>query len=254
MHQIPFDLSSTDALNSIGEVILLADKEYNIIWMNIKAKEILGSIAPFYGLSNSDDFIGFNMDYFHNKPDHQRRVMGELKKGHRARINIKDKVIADIVITPIQKDQNQENLVGYMVMLMDVTSKAQEDKRKEKLIKDLSVPILYIWDRTIALTLIGNLDIDRGEHIITTVLEECVKKGVRFVMVSLRGITTFDDSVRYNLTKLYDCLNLIGVECVVVGIRPELAMNIQELNHIQTFKDAHAGLNYIISLENNNFV
>ncbi|MGG1572469.1 STAS domain-containing protein [Fictibacillus sp. NRS-1165] len=250
MHQMPIEISSTDALNSIGEVMLLADKEYNIIWMNLKAKEVLGSIAPFYGLSGSDDFIGLNMDFFHQKPDHQRRVMGQLKDGHRARINIKDKVIADIVITPIRKDQNQENLVGYMVMLMDVTSKAQEDNRKEKLIKDLSVPILNIWDRTIALTLIGNLDIERGEHIITTVLEECVQKHVRFVMVSLRGITTFDDSVRNNLTKLYDCLNLIGVECIVVGINPELAISIQELNNIPTFKDAHAGLKYIISLEN----
>ncbi|MCK6259042.1 RsbR, positive regulator of sigma-B [Fictibacillus sp. KIGAM418] len=246
MHQVPFDLSSTDVLNSIGEVIILADKEYKIIWMNIKAKEILGTIAPYYGLSSSDDFIGLNMDYFHNKPDHQRRVMGRLEGGHRARINIKDKVIADIVITPIRKEQ------GFMVMLMDVTSKVEEDKRKERLIKDLSVPILNIWDRTIALTLIGSLEIDRGEHIITTVLEECVNNGVRFVMVSLRGITTFDDSVRYNLTKLYDCLNLIGVECVIVGINPELAMNIQELNHIPTFKDAHAGLKYIISFENNN--
>ena len=246
---IPINISGTDALNSIGEIIILTDRDYKITWMNTKALKTLSTIAPLFGLETAEDMIGLEMDYFHKNPAHQRRIMADLKDGHRARINIRGRFVAEIVVTPIRGNHNQEPIEGYMVMLMDVTSQAEEEKKKEKLIKELSVPILYIWDKTIALTLIGELDVDRGETVIATVLEECVSKGIEYVMISLRDIYKFDNSVRQTLQKLYDCLKLIGVECIIVGITPKLAMNIQGLKNILTFSNAHAGLDYIIGLQ-----
>ncbi|WP_100406962.1 STAS domain-containing protein [Bacillus solitudinis] len=247
--QIPINISGTDALNSIGENIIISDRDYNITWMNSKATKSLSAIAPLYGLKNADDLIGLKMDFFHKKPNYQRRVMAELEDGHRARINIQGKFDADIVVTPIKGNENPEQIEGYMVMLMDVTTQAEEEKKKEKLIQDLSVPILKIWDKTIALTLVGELDLQRGETVIATVLEECVTKGIEYVVISLIGINSFDDSVRQNLQKLYDSLKLIGVECIIVGIKPKLAMNIRELSNILTFSDANAALKYIIGLQ-----
>lgn len=250
--QLPINISVTDALNSIGENIIIADKDYKITWMNAKASEVISKIAPFFGLKNSEDAIGLSMDFFHKKPDYQRSIMAQLNEGHRARINIRGKFVADIVITPIKSNHNQELIDGYMVMLMDVTSQAEEEKRKEELIKDLFVPILNIWDKTIALTLKGELDFDRGETLISTVLEECNSKGIDYVMISLRGINRFDDSVRQTLQNLYDCLNLIGVTCIIVGIRPKLALNIVHLRNIHTFSNAHAGLKYIMGIQDLN--
>lgn len=247
--QIPINISSSDALNSIGENIIIADTEFKIAWINKKANKTLLSIAPLYGLTNVDEMIGLKMDFFHKRPDHQRHLMAGLQEGHRARINIKQTFVADIVITPINSIENPENIVGYMVMLMDVTSQAEEEKKKEKLIKDLSVPILNIWDKTIALTLEGELDLERGETVISTVLEECVSKGIEYVIISLAGINSFDNSVKEFLQKLCACLKLIGVVCIIVGIKPKLALNIEELNNILTFRDANAGLKYIIELQ-----
>lgn len=246
---IPIPISNIEALNSIGENIIIADNEYKIVWMNTKATRLFSFIAPLYGLTNADDLIGLHMDYFHKKPDHQRHLMKELGEGHRVRINIKGKFVADIVVTPIKRKQKTDQNEGYMVMLMDVTSKVEEEKNKEKIIKDLSAPILDIWDKTIAITLVGEFDLDRGEIVILTVLEKCASKGVEYVMISLRGIDNFDESVRKNLQMLYDCLKLIGVECIIVGVTPKLAINIQELRNISTFSDAHAGLKYIMALQ-----
>lgn len=246
---IPINISGTEALNSIGENIIIADKEFTITWMNTKATVSLTAIAPLFGLTKAEDMIGLKMDYFHKKPNYQRNIMKELQEGHRARINIRGKFVADIVITTIKSNNNPDQIEGYMVMLMDVTSQAEEEMKKEKLIKDLSAPILNIWEKTIALTLVGELDLSRGETLISTVLEECVSKGIEYVMISLRGINSFDDSVRQNLQKLYDCLKLIGVEFIVVGIKPKLALNIREFRDILTFSDAHAGLKYIISCQ-----
>ncbi|WP_053367895.1 STAS domain-containing protein [Bacillus sp. FJAT-27245] len=250
--ELPINITGIDALNSIGENIIIADTEYKIIWLNIKARQTLALIGPLYGLSNVDEFIGLSMDHFHQKPSYQRNVMGGLQDGHRARINIKGKFIADIVVTPIRRNQNPNVVEGYMVMLMDVTTEAEEQNKMEKKIRELSAPILNIWDKTIAITLVGEFDLDRGEIVIPAVLEECVTKGVEFVMVSLRGINHFDDSVRQTIQKLHDCLKLLGVECIIVGIKPKLALSIQQLNNIATFSDAHTGLKYIMKLQEKN--
>lgn len=248
--QVPINLSCTDALNSIGENIIIADKEFKISWMNIEAIKTLSVVAPFYHLENAEEMIGLNMDFFHKRPGHQQQIMNHLSESHRARINIKGVLDADIVISPIKCEQNPEDLEGYMVMLMDITSQAEEQKKREQLIRELSVPILNVWDKTIALTLIGQLDVDRGEMVIATVLEECVSKGIEFVILSLAGIKSFDDSIRANLQKLYDCLKLIGVQCIIVGIKPKLALNIIELNNSLTFRDANAALKYIMKHQN----
>ncbi|MFZ3580496.1 STAS domain-containing protein [Virgibacillus sp. DJP39] len=251
--QIPIDISGTDALNSIGENIIIADKDYTITWMNKKAIKSLSAIAPLYGLPSADHMIGLKMDYFHVKPDYQRHLMAELQEGHRARINIRNTFDADIVITPIRGNEDPKEVTGYMVMLMDVTTQAEEEKKKERLIRDLSVPILRIWEKTIVLPLVGELDLKRGETVISTVLEKCVSDGIDFAMISLSGINSFDYSVRQNLQNLYDCLKLIGVECIIVGIKPELALNIGELSNIQTFSDANSGLKHIIRIQDEEF-
>jgi rsbT co-antagonist protein RsbR len=246
---IPIEISGTDALNSIGENIIIADKDYIITWMNATAIKSMAAIAPLFGLNSAEDMIGLNMDKFHKHPQNQRRIMNNLQDGHRTRINIKDKLAADIVITPITSTKYSGQVEGFMVMLMDVTSKAEEEKKREIMIRELSVPILHIWDKTIALPLKGELDYDRGEMVISTVLEECVSKRTEYVMISLSGISRFDDSIRQNLQKLYDCLKLIGVECIIVGITPELALSIGEFENVLTFSDSSTGLKYIMSKE-----
>lgn len=244
---IPINITSTDALNSIGENIIIADKDYNVTWMNATAVKSMTVIAPLFGLEGAEQIIGMNMDEFHRMPQYQRRIMSELKETHRARINIRNKFAADIVISPITSLAQSGEVEGYMVMLMDVTTKAEEEKKRETMIEELSVPILHIWDKTIALPLKGELDHERGEKVISTVLEECVSGGVEFVMISLSGINRFDDSIRQNLQNLYDCLKLIGVECIIVGITPELAIRIGEFKDIVTFSHSNVGLKYIMS-------
>lgn len=243
---LPFFITGTDALNSIGENIIIADKDFKIVWLNSKARQSFSSIVTLYGLETVDEIIGLSMDFFHERPAYQRQLMNGLEGGHRARVNIKNTFVADIVITPIKGEQN-ERVSGYMVMLMDVTTQAEEERRIKETIKHLSVPILHIWDHTIALPLVGNFDVERGEMLIPTVLEECTSKQIKYVMVSLAGINHFDESVRQSLQKLHDSLKLLGVLCIVVGIKPKMAISIVELSNIMTFKDAHEGLKYIIN-------
>lgn len=242
---VPVGISERNALNSIGENIIIADHQFYIRWMNSNASNLLTILAPLYQLKNSEAFIGLNMDFFHERPEHQQRVMGNLDKNLRSRITIRNRFVTDIVVTPIKDDS--ADISGYIVMLMDVTTKAEEEKKKELLIKKLSIPILHVWENTIALPLIGVFDRDRAELLITSVLKECSTNRVTSVLIDLSGLQTFEEEVQFHIQKLYDCLKLIGTKCILVGIKPQLAISMKSLERdIDTYSTAHAGLKAII--------
>lgn len=247
--KIPENISLLHALDSIGETIIIADRDYNVQWMNSSAANLLSDVVPLFGISDVNELIGMNMGRFHQRPEQQKNIMDQLEGSHRARITIKDRFVADIVITSIKG--NEDKIQGYVVMLMDVTTKAEEDNEKEKLLNALSVPIIKIWEKTIALTLIGIFNKNRADRVIASVLEECVKNKIQYVLVDLSGLYEFEYETKHELQKLNDSLNLIGSKCILVGITPELAMAAGDMSsNILTFKNAYSGLKHIIHLSN----
>jgi rsbT co-antagonist protein RsbR len=248
---IPNEISMLRALNSIGENIIIADKQFLIKWMNSNASNLLSVVAPLYQLEDSQSFIGLSMDYFHKRPELQRQVMDRLETTHRTRITIRDRFVTDIVVTPIMNDLNE--IEGYVVMLMDVTTKSEEEKKKEKLIKELSIPILHVWKNTIALPLIGEFDAERADLLISSVLMECSSNRIEYVLISLNGLSNFDSEVQFYIQKLYDCLKLIGAKCILVGISPKLAISMGALERdILTYSSTYAGLEVIIEQQKQN--
>lgn len=242
---IPTNISLLNALDHIGETIMIADNSYTIRWMNTEACRLLSEVAPLYGIEDCEEIIGMNMDRFHKFPERQKQTMSKLTGVHRARINILNKFVTDIVVTPIKNDE--DGIEGYIVMLMDVTTQAEEQQRAEKLIKELSIPMLHIWDKTIALPLIGEFDKTRSDQLIATVLTECADKRIEYVLVDLSGITEFENQIRYQIQMMADSLGLIGTSCILVGISPELAMSIVQLeSNTPTFSSAYSGLRYIM--------
>jgi rsbT co-antagonist protein RsbR len=244
--QVPENVSFLAALDSIGENFIIVDKNYNISWMNSSATQLLTVVAPLFGFTSANELIGINMGRFHKNPQHQLDIMENLKNNHKARINILDRFITDIVITAIKN--NVDEIQGYVVMLMDVTTKAEEEKRKDTLINTLSVPILKIWEKTIAIPLIGEFDTDRADRLISSVVTECASHQIEFALIDLSGISNYDTVVGQHIQILNDTLNLIGTECIIVGISPKLARTIVALEaNIPTFSSAYAGLQYIIN-------
>lgn len=245
--QLPENLPLLKVIDSIGETIIIADRHYNVSWMNSSAAELLSNVAPLFGFESVEELIGINMGRFHRNPSYQEKVMEDLREKHQARITIQDVFVADIIITPIYCDSN--NIQGYIVMLMDVTTKAEEDRKKEELINELSIPTITIWDRTIALPLKGKFDKERADKVLIGVLEECVSNNIQYVLIDLSGMTDFEYETKQELQKLVDCLRLIGTECILVGVKPPLAKAMSDdfdPTNLLTFHTAYAGLQYII--------
>ncbi|RBW67970.1 STAS domain-containing protein [Bacillus taeanensis] len=236
-------------LESIGENVIIADKEYNVVWMNATAKQLFEQVAHLFGVADVQEMIGKNMTDFYRDLHYQPDLMEHLTSTHRATINIKDQYIADIVITPIRNDQ--EELEGYIVMLMDVTEKARKETEREQLIRELSVPILQVWDRVLALPIIGILDEDRYNTLLERVLDECVKRRARYILIDLSGLRKMDDMSGYQINKMCQALALLGVTCFIVGVSPHLALSLTNFDYTwSTFSSTEEGLKHIISKEN----
>lgn len=245
---LPENVSAVKILESIGENILLADTHFNIIWINPVAASLLSQVAPLYGIENVEKLIGLNMSFFHKAPQRQQAIMEQLHSTHRARIHIKGKFVTDIIVTPVKED---EGIKAYIVMLMDVTTTSDEEKRKEKQIKALSVPIMQVWENTIAIPLFGEFDLERGELLLSRVLQYVVKNRISYVLVDLGGLSDWNTETGAYIKKLGDSLRIIGAECFIAGIAPEAAVSFTAFDfNYPTFTSIKNGLVHVMRKEN----
>ena len=245
---LPDIVPTAKILECIGENILIADLNYNIVWMNPMAAKLLSHIVPLFGLEKVEDVIGLNMSTFHKTPVRQETIMQNLTSTHKARIHIKDKFVTDIIITPVFVDQD---IKAYIVMLMDVTTIAEEEKRRERLIKALSVPIMRIWKSTIAIPLFGDFDPDRGELLLTRVLQNAVENRINHVLVDVSGLTQWNNETGSYIKKLGATLRMIGADFYIAGISSEAAISFSAFDFkYPTFPSIQSGLMHVLEKEN----
>lgn len=241
---LPEAVPAVKILESIGENILIADTHFNIIWINPVASTLLAHAVPLYGLNSVEEVIGLNMSFFHKTPAHQQAIMDQLTSTHRARIHIKGKFVADIIVTPVM---DEKVIKAYIVMLMDVTTTSEEEKRRDLQIKALSVPIMQIWDSTIAIPLLGGFDLDRGELLLSRVLENAVTNRIRHVLVDVSGLNDWNNETGAYIKKLGDTLRVIGAKCYIAGISPEAAISFLAFNFtFPTFTSIQSGLIHVM--------
>ncbi|MFY4776551.1 STAS domain-containing protein [Metabacillus sp. RGM 3146] len=242
---IPGLIDAYEVFTSIDETVLLADLSYNVIWMNPKAITTMNIVAPLYGFKDASSLIGQNMDFFHDYPDKSRRIMKDLSSTHRTKINIKNRFIAETVITPIV-DRNGVKK-AYLLMLLDITEQHNEQQQKDQLIKELSVPILNIWDSIYAIPIIGELDMERSEYLLKTVLEVSAKNQAEYFLLDVSGVPDLTEDSVETIYKISRSLRLIGTQCYIVGISPRLAKSLAMMDFKgRTFTSVKAAVQYVI--------
>lgn len=245
--ELPCELEALDVFISIDETILLADLEYNVSWMNPKAVSTMNVIAPLYDLPDAQSMIGQNMDFFHEDVMVNRDIMDKLTTTYRVKINIKETYIAETVITPLYNKDKEK--CAYLLMLLDITAREKEDERKDMLIEQLSVPILNVWDNIYATTLIGEINFNRSEHLIQMILEVAVKNKAEHFLIDVSGETMLTTEGIETIYKVTEALKLIGTDCYIVGITPEIAMALAQIQFQgATFQSVKAALKKLIDL------
>jgi rsbT co-antagonist protein RsbR len=94
---------------------------------------------------------------------------------------------------------------------------------------ELSTPVVTLWDGVVALPLIGTLDSARTQIVMETLLKRIVETGAAIAVIDITGVPTVDTLTAQHLLKTVTAARLMGAECIISGIRPQIAQTIVHL-------------------------
>lgn len=102
-------------------------------------------------------------------------------------------------------------------------------QRQQQELLDLSTPVVELWDGILALPLIGTLDSERTQTVMESLLEGIVEHEATIAIIDITGVPTVDTLVAQHLLKTVASARLMGAECIISGIRPQIAQTIVHL-------------------------
>jgi rsbT co-antagonist protein RsbR len=101
--------------------------------------------------------------------------------------------------------------------------------RQQQEMLELSTPVVKLWEGILALPLIGTLDSARTQVVMENLLQMIVDTGAGIAIIDITGVPTVDTLVAQHLLKTVAAARLMGAECIVSGIRPQIAQTIVHL-------------------------
>jgi rsbT co-antagonist protein RsbR len=113
----------------------------------------------------------------------------------------------------------------------EVFQKTREEviNRQQQEMLELSTPVVELWTGILALPLIGTLDSARTQVVMQNLLEAIVAKSADLAIIDITGVPTVDTLVAQHLLKTVSAARLMGAECIISGVRPQIAQTIIHL-------------------------
>ncbi len=121
-------------------------------------------------------------------------------------------------------------------------------EKQRQAIEELSTPIIKIWDQVLVLPLIGALDTRRSQRLTEALLTDIAATMTGVAILDITGVPTVDSAVANHLLKTVSAVKLLGAECVITGIRPDVAQTIVhlgvDLSEVETLSNLSEGLKW----------
>jgi rsbT co-antagonist protein RsbR len=113
----------------------------------------------------------------------------------------------------------------------EVFQKSREEviRRQQEELLELSTPVVKLWDGVVALPLIGTLDSARTQVVMESLLQAIVQTNSRVAIIDITGVPTVDTIVAQHLLKTVTAARLMGADCIISGVRPQIAQTIVHL-------------------------
>ncbi|KWT72182.1 MULTISPECIES: STAS domain-containing protein [unclassified Variovorax] len=108
---------------------------------------------------------------------------------------------------------------------------AREDviRRQQEELLELSTPVVKLWEGVLAVPMIGVLDSGRTQMVMEALLQRIVESGSALAIIDITGVPTVDTLVAQHLLKTVSAIRLMGADCIISGIRPQIAQTIVHL-------------------------
>ena len=123
------------------------------------------------------------------------------------------------------------NIDGLTIFSFETFIKGREEVilRQTDEIAEISTPVIQVWEGILALPIIGTLDSARTQVVMESLLSKVVETGSEITILDISGVPAVDSLVAQHLIKTVSATRLMGAECIISGIRPEIAQTIVHL-------------------------
>ena len=174
------------------------------------------------GLSRSRAEAGFS-------PAETAMFVLSLKQPLLARLSTELGDDAQGLIEIVWETSSLLDRLGLLTADEYVKSREAVIARQQRELIELSTPVVKLWDGVVAVPLIGTLDSERTQIVMESLLERIVETNSTMAIIDITGVPTVDTLVAQHLLKTAAAARLMGADCVISGIRPQIAQTIVHL-------------------------
>jgi rsbT co-antagonist protein RsbR len=216
-------ISSAELEQQTGEFIrLLSAVSERANWSDITANEFKPVREFLEGISRSRVAQGFSSD-------ETASFIFSLKRPFFAALRTSAGKDADALADQVWRASELLDALGLHTVRAFQKSREEVINRQQREMLELSTPVVKLWDGVLALPMIGTLDSARTQVVMETLLHKVVETGAQIAILDITGVPTVDTLVAQHLLKTVTALRLMGAECIISGVRPQIAQTIVHL-------------------------
>ena len=119
--------------------------------------------------------------------------------------------------------------LGLLTVASFQQAREEVISRQQQEMLELSTPVVKLWEGILALPMIGTLDSARTQVVMETLLQRIVESGAQIAIIDITGVPTVDTLVAQHLLKTVTAIRLMGSDCIISGVRPQIAQTIVHL-------------------------
>ncbi len=151
----------------------------------------------------------------------KRPLFNEIQSQHRGD--------ADTMAAEIWSLTELLDAMGLYTTEVFLKSREEIVRRQQEELLELSTPVVKLWDGVLALPIIGTLDSARTQVVMESLLQAIVQTNSRVAIIDITGVPTVDTVVAQHLLKTVTAARLMGADCIISGVRPQIAQTIVHL-------------------------
>lgn len=211
--------------------------------LRIQSEELVSTIVKNLG---DDSLTNTESEAFNNVYEILAGIsISRAKLGYSTRevsnyiLSLKDAMV-NILRQEIKSDPEQlvdlilkvsSTLDEFSMITTETFLKGREEVilRQTSEIAEISTPVIQLWDGILGLPIIGTLDSARTQVVMENLLQKIVETGSTITILDISGVPAVDSLVAQHLIKTVSATRLMGAECIISGIRPEIAQTIVHL-------------------------
>ncbi|MBN6187133.1 PAS domain S-box protein [Aneurinibacillus sp. BA2021] len=209
-------------LEQLDTGILMIDTNFNITFLNAACERVLGI--------RREEALGQNIDaFFEHPPPHLRGLQRTLEEQREFTFDIilyRWKKIDKYLSQKTRLLYEDGHAIGAMAELRDITDYVEKERELQAVIREMTVHIVPVTEAIGVLPLQPIIGIDHKDILLERTLTICMALHIEKLAVDLTAIPSIEEKFAHTLVQMISALRLIGIQVIITGIRPEVALTL----------------------------